>query len=653
MDIYENFTANYPRNKTDKFFETPDVKKFKGCLDKSLKFITDMQLRDNGKWKLFVDQFRNHTDSGNGGWRGEFWGKMMRGACFVYSYSKDTELYSVLKATVIDMMSTQDELGRISTYKTEEEFDAWDIWSRKYVLLGMEYFIEISDDAELNKKIVDCMCRQADYLISKIGYQQEGKKLITKLTRHWRGLNSSSILEPIVRLYSLTAEKKYLDFATYIVHCGGTEVANIFELAYENELRPYQYPITKAYEMTSCFMGLLEYYRITENEKHLQAIINYADCILEDDFTVIGSAGCTHELFDHSTVRQANPNRGTPKAQETCVTVTLMQFFYQLNLITGDAKYMDAFETSLYNAYLGAINTAGSVDLSEQEQYPDYTMVSMPFDSYSPLTPGKRGNGIGGFMRLGNNKYYGCCIGIGPAGIGIAMKSAVFTKKDGVVVNLFEEGTVSQKLANGKNANLKFVTAYPVEGNVDITVDTDCEEEFGIWVRNPEWSKNTIVYLNGKSIEATRGYISVKRKWNSGDRISICFDMRTKAIYPIPYGSQILMNKVIWGINYMVSTFDREDPSTKNHIALKRGPLILAQENRLGYSVDDAISVEVDNDGYVDVKLSDRKIAPYPCMLEVQVPTTDGKSFTVTDCSSAGKLWNENEGKMAVWMNTK
>ena len=63
-----------------------------------------------------------------------------------------------IKATVIDMMSTQDELGRISTYKTEEEFDAWDIWSRKYVLLGMEYFIEISDD-ELRENIIEKIWR--------------------------------------------------------------------------------------------------------------------------------------------------------------------------------------------------------------------------------------------------------------------------------------------------------------------------------------------------------------------------------------------------------------------------------------------------------------------------------------------------------------
>ena len=117
-----------------------------------------------------------------------------------------------------------------------------------------------------------------------------------------------------------------------------------------------EYPITKAYEMSSCFMGLLEYYRITGVERYRTAVENFAAKVLENDFTIAGSGGLGHELFDHSAVRQANPNIGdTP--QETCVTVTLMQLFSQLALFTGDPKYLDAFERSLYNAYLGAVNT--------------------------------------------------------------------------------------------------------------------------------------------------------------------------------------------------------------------------------------------------------------------------------------------------------
>ena len=101
----------------------------------------------------------------------------------------------------------------------------------------------------------------------------------------------------------------------------------------------------------------------------------------------------------------------------------------------------------------------------------------------------------------------------------------------------------------------------------------------------------------------------------------------------------------------MLPSFDREDSMAHRHIALRRGPVMLAQENRLGYCVDDPIEVAVNADGYVDVRLPDESHAPYPSVVEAYIPLLNGKEMLVTDYASAGKLWNE-ESKMAVWMKT-
>ena len=260
---------------------------FPGVYEDAVRYIEKVQLFRTDLWKRFAQQFKEDADY-EAGWRCEYWGKMMRGACFVYGYTKDELLYQVLADTVRDIMTAQDEFGRISSYARNHEMDGWDLWGRKYVLLGMQYFLEINEDKELEKQVIDSMCRQVDAIMEVIGDPKEGKKLITKATRHWRGLNSSSILEPIVKLYKLTKEQKYFDFATYIVDCGGTDVVNIFELAYQDQLYPYQYPVTKAYEMTSCFEGLLEYYQVTGEEKYKTAVINFANKVLESDFTIIG-----------------------------------------------------------------------------------------------------------------------------------------------------------------------------------------------------------------------------------------------------------------------------------------------------------------------------------------------------------------------------
>ncbi|MGN0149515.1 MAG: beta-L-arabinofuranosidase domain-containing protein [Clostridia bacterium] len=650
-ELYSNKSANYPRLTQDKFFTDYDNSYgYYGFINDTFRFVEDFQLLKPKLWQRFVNQFRHDADGGDAGWRGEYWGKMMRSACFVYSYTKNDDLYKILLNTVEDMISSADNTGRISSYAIEKEFDGWDIWCRKYVLLGMQYFLEICKDTVFTEKIIASMKSQANYIIDKIG-NQEGKKPITSATRHWRGLNSSSLLEPIVRLYSLTGDKKYLDFAKYIVDCGGTDVVNIFELAYKNEFYPYQYPVTKAYEMTSCFEGLLEYYRITGEDWYRIAILNFADKILESDFTVIGCCGCTHELFDHSTVRQANTNNGEIM-QETCVTVTLMKFFYQLNLLTGNSKYADAFEISLYNAYLGAINTEQVIEPTLAKEHPDWNIEPLPFDSYSPLTAGTRGNGIGGLKLMNDNHYYGCCACIGSAGIGLVPKLQLLTTENGFVMNLFINGTVETKTPCGNKIIFETETEYPKSREIKIEINSEQPEEFELLIRNPYWSGETEIYVNDEKIDVSEGYTYINRIWKSGDKVKLLLDMRTKAIYPIPYGEQILMNKVIWGHNYMVSTYDKEDPIAHKHVALRRGPIMLAQENRLGYSVDKPISIKVNADGTVDAILPMNDIAPYKHIVEVNIPLADGGYMTVTDYASAGKLWTE-ESKMAVWMLTE
>lgn len=649
--LYEKNSANYPRLGTDRFFaDYENMYKYDSFVDTAFDFIQDFQLLRPDLWRRFVQQFREHSDREKATWKGEYWGKMMRGACFVYSYTQNKELYSILSRTVSDMIESCDELGRISTYTPESEFDGWDLWCRKYVLLGMQYFLEICEDGELKEKVVKSMCEQVDYIMEKIG-SGEGKKCITMATRHWRGLNSSSILEPIVRLYSITQNKKYLDFAEYIVGEGGTDVVNVFELAYRDELYPYQYPVTKAYEMTSCFEGLLEYYRITGVEKYKTAILNYANKILESDFTVIGCSGCTHELFDHSAVRQANTDN-CRVMQETCVTVTLMKFFYQLNILTGDSVYADAFERAFYNAYLGSINTEKVIEPTILKEHPDWSIEPLPFDSYSLLTAGTRGNGVGGLLIMSDNHYYGCCACIGSAGIGLVPKIQLLSTKRGFAMNLYINGTVKTKTPSGMPVEFVTETEYPKYGEIAIRVNPEGEEQFELLLRNPAWSKTTRIFVNGTETAQSDGYISVDRVWKSGDTVKVELDMRTEAIYPIPYGTQVLMNEVVWGHNYMIPTFDREDPKAKNHIALRRGPVMLAQDNRLGTDLETPTKIRVNGDSYVDIEIPRCDIAPYPHIVEARVPLENGEYMTVTDYSSAGKLWTD-ESKMAVWILTK
>ena len=58
--------------------------KYNNFVDDVIRFVEDFQLLRPDLCRRFVQQFREDADY-EAGWRGEYWGKMMRGASMVYS----------------------------------------------------------------------------------------------------------------------------------------------------------------------------------------------------------------------------------------------------------------------------------------------------------------------------------------------------------------------------------------------------------------------------------------------------------------------------------------------------------------------------------------------------------------------------------------
>lgn len=650
MKQYQPGSANSHRLQTDaQWIDFDQRARFEGRIQKALRFLHDEQLLDKSLWTRFVQQFRDRIDSETGAWRGEYWGKMMRGACFVYACTRDEALYRVLEETITDLLSTQDEAGRISTFAPEAELFGWDMWCRKYVLLGMQYFLEISENDALNRRLIDSMRRQADYLIERIG-PEPGKRSIFETSQTWRGLNSATILEPIVRLFSLTGEARYLDFATYLVESGGTSLGNLIDLALEDRLMPYQYPVTKAYEMMSFFEGVLEYSRVTGSERCRQAALNFGRRIMETDITIIGSAGCTHELLDHSAVRQSDPESLSGGVmQETCVTVTWMKFCCQLLLLSGDPAFADCIEQSLYNAYLGAINTEKAID-QETPLRTDVIPSWMHFDSYSPLLPGTRGKRIGGFQIMRDGHYYGCCACIGAAGIGIAHKTAVLLRPDGASINLYIPGVIQTVTPERRPLRLHIATAYPADGEVRITVLPEKDEEFTLAFRIPGWCRSATLTVNGNPFPASGGYHACRRRWRAGDSVVLRMAMPTEVIRPTPYGQDTVRTEIDWQADRISPKTIHESPENRRHIAFRRGPLVLAADARLGEDPAAPISPEIDGE-CVHARVLPDSAAPFDAMLAVAVPLRDGRELTLVDYASAGRTLRA-DSLMAAWLPT-
>ncbi len=584
---------------TYRFLENSQMQ-FQGNLAEDIAYITDWQLKDRPLWAKFVQQFRTHSDSAEGDWRGEFWGKMMRGACLTWQYTQDEELYSILDFTVRDLLTTQDLLGRISTYTLETEFTGWDMWCRKYVLTGLQHFYDICKDESLKVQIIRAMCAHADAIIRKVG---SGKIEITETSTFWGGVNSCSILEPIVRLYDMTKEVRYLEFAEYILSTGGCKDGNLLKTALEGKKLPHEFPTVKAYEVMSFFEGALAYYELTGTETYFTAVKNFIDLVMENEISVIGCAGCEHELFDHTIATQTTSK--WVLQQETCVTVTWMRVLSRMALLTGDVRYANALELPAYNAMPSTVNY-------EKQKGFDYWITKqptdpLPFDSYSPINHGKHGCGTGGIRVFSEGGFYGCCGCIGSAGLALRPLMSFLSMDDGFVINDYYTGTVSTRTPAGTAVKFTAESAYAKMGTYSLQMQLAKPENFTLRLRIPAWCQEAQIQVGSQVYTAPAGYFDLNREWSDGDLLSIRF--------PLELRSQ----------------------SQDGLTAYAYGPLALCWDN---LKENDGLA---ETDSFYLLPEQGRE------QIRMAVKTPKG-TMLLSDYASCGKTWNQENSEISVWI---
>lgn len=572
-----------------------------GYVGDTVKFVLEKQLKDASQWRKFAEVFVTREDVCDDGWRGEYFGKTMRGACMIYTLTKDEELYRVLTEAVKALLSTQDKLGRISSYPEENEFRGWDVWARKYVMVGLEYYLSVCKDEKLYSVILSALKKHADYILSKIG-SDKTQTSILQTSSWWGAANSCSILEPMVELYVLTKEEKYLKFAEYVLSCGGCVGGNLIEHALKQDKMPYEYEEVKAYETMSFFEGVLAYYEVTGKGEYLKAVQNFVENVYDTDITIIGCAGCTHELFDNS--RQKQTEYSDVIMQETCVTVTWMRLLARLNRIAPQAKYLERIETSALNALYGAINTEWQKQLCIKS---NTYVAPLAFDSYSPLYNNKRGRGIGGYKTFSSGGYYGCCAAIAAAGIALYPLEAIKISESEVGLDLFMDIEKEMIFDDG------FVKVFskvqsPYCGETVVELDTN-KNGIVLRVRVPSFAGG--LTLNGTKLSIENGYVVIR-------------DAET-------------IGKMTFAFNFEVR---RERLNGKS--AFCYGPYVLALDQAKGERTDFMRSY----------KLDELEFEPIPCGKGEQVAfvARGEREFLFTNYASCGKNWLSDEN-ITVWIN--
>jgi DUF1680 family protein len=526
---------------------------------------------------------------------GEMWGKSVRSGSMLYRYSQDAELKRILEATIKDILSTQQSNGSISCVPVEKQPDdkGGDLWERRYVMLGMEEYYEwVNQDPA----VLESLIKQADCILSQIGDPPKTSILdlgwsATNIGYEPCHIESSTLLEPFVRLYNRTGQQRFLDFAAYIVKSGGTKHYNVFEQAYNN-VEPHKmaghYP--KSYEMLALFEGLVAYYRVVGEPYWKQAALNLYNNIRDHEITLIGSGGADQpyhpkvaaEAWDNTAFEQTNPD--VTRMNETCTGISWLKYCSTILRLTGDSRAVDEMERYIYNSLHGIQKPSG-----------DGCCV------YSFMN-GKKIKSDGGWgWNFEDGLRVTCCNLNVPAGLAYLPYIAVTNCPKGPVVNLFMPANVDLTTPGQQPLKLAIDTEYPASEKVVIRVNPEKAETFTLKLRIPAWSANTAVKINGKKQTVTAGqYAELSRTWKSGDRIEISLDMQCRVI-DAPHGS---------------------NPKGDHFQAVSWGPLVLTRTEHIDPAYNQPVTLKAGKDGLV--KITRVKPTHHETQLEFLVPTTTG-----------------------------
>ena len=551
-----------------------------------------------------VYPFNNRTETSC--WQSEFWGKWFTSAVLAYRYKPDTKLKTALDKAVKGLLQTQTPDGYIGNYADASHLQSWDIWGRKYCILGLLAYYDITGD----KNTIDAAKKVADHLMKEL-LDKEVK--IVKMGNH-RGMAASSVLEPITLLYNRTKDLRYLNFAKEIVKEWETpDGPQLLSKAAVDVSNRFPKPKNwfgweqgqKAYEMMSCYEGLLELYRITGNASYKEAVEKTWNNINEKEINIAGS-GAAVECWFGGKALQTLP---IAHYQETCVTATWIKLNQQLLRLTGESKYADAIEQTYYNALLGSMKPDGA-----------------DWAKYSPLA-GIRLEGSEQ-CSMGLN----CCVASGPRGLFTLPLTAVMGEQDGINVNFFAEGNYRLQTPAQQTAEIIQQTDYPATGNIGIKVSIPKNETFTLRVRIPAWSQRSLVSINGEALNGvTAGkYVEIKREWKSGDQIILSVDMR---------GRLVRLGEL------------------PENIAIVRGPIVLARDTRLGGpGVDEAAQPLANKEGYIDLEPTGNKTNGIwmqfkaPFLLESHKEAAAAPvQLVLCDYASAGNTFDE-QSHFRVWL---
>lgn len=463
--------------------------------------------------------------------------KALEGMAYSLINNPDPELEKKADEWIDKFAAAQQPDGYINTFYTLTGLDKRWTNMDKHEMYCAGHMIEAGVayyQATGKRKLLDVCIRMTDHMMSQFG---PGK-------RHWVP-GHEEIELALVKLYQTTQEQKYLDFAYWLLEERGHGHGTMgdegkWDPVYYQDIVPVRRLTDISGHAVRCmylYCGMADVAALKNDTGYIAAIDRLWDDVVHRNMYITGGIGSSRDN-EGFTEDYDLPNLDA--YCETCASVGMVLWNQRMNQLTGDSKYIDVLERSLYNGALAGISLGG-----------DRFFYVNPLESK------------GDHHR---QEWYGCaCCPSQLSRFLPSIGNYIYASSDDALwVNLYI-GNTGQIRIGETDILLTQETDYPWDGSVKLTISTSQPLEKEIRLRIPNWCKTYDLSINGKRINVSeeKGYAVIK-DWKSQDVIALDMDMPVEIV--------------------------AADPHVKENFgkrAIQRGPLVYCME-------------EIDNPEYFD-----------------------------------------------------
>ena len=451
--------------------------------------------------------------------------KTLEGAAYILQTYPDKRLEAYCDSVIDIIGRAQEPDGYLYTARTQNPADPhhW-AGNRRWVkeedlsheLYNLGHMVEGAVaywQATGKRKFLDIACRYADVACKEVG-PNPGQMCVVP---------GHQIAEmAMARLYLATGQKRYLDFAKFLLdYRGKTDIKTEYSQSHK-PVTEQDEAVGHAVRAAYMYAGMADVAALTGDESYIKAIDRIWDNIVGKKLYITGGIGAT------SSGEAFGKNYELPNMSaycETCAAIGNVYVNYRLFLLHGDSKYYDVLERTLYNGLISGVSLQG-----------DGFFYPNPLES------------MGQHQR---QAWFGCaCCPSNICRFIPSLPGYVYAvKQKDVYVNLFVANTATLSVG-GRRLTLTQKTDYPWDGETVLTIDKNSVGEFNLKIRVPGWLRNKPVpsdlyqytdnkrlgysfIINGVTVPLLvddDGYVNIERRWKKGDKVVICFDMEPRTV---------------------------------------------------------------------------------------------------------------------------